>query len=359
MADKILDVGDFLPDFTANGSWTRNVTPPDGILKGLIIHTRGTHVTAITAGGQQDGELNTIPTFRCEVKRAGSLGPVIWTAEPRDLKFIKSYFDGQLTPEANPAGDGAAHFATFFVPFVPPARKTEDPAAWGIDTSTISGSIILTGTYGGVTSIGPSATAIAQVTSVTAVVGPRNPGRPPFMALAGSVHRITYDSARREKIDLATAEMEAVVGVFIRTLDSSAVSADRVDGLFTRIEYKHTNATDLERQLFIMAKNRGANEFGLAAADVPAGISFHLFNDNFALGNMLDLRNNQTLEILLDSDEAVPAGVTNVAPGAGDAVFATVIGVKFSAVGVATAAAVAATGPASIARAGGFFGVSK
>ena len=330
---RVKDAGDLVPAYTASTPFRLEVFPPDGILQNLSFYIRGTHVTLITAGGTTDGEVRTINDLRVTAPRRGRLKPIIHNALPRDLKHITSLFEGQLPDRANPLGDGLAHFGEFSIYYAPPPHLVANPASYGLDTSELSGPIIVEGTYDAVTSIGPSATAITQQVTVTACSIKRT-GVRPTLALTMNRNAILHESdSRLGPTNLGVGNMDLLWMLYLRQNDVSAVSASRVDGLITRFDIEHSEEGDLNDELFQQLKKRTGKRFKLANADIPAGIAISEFSPGGLASFMPSMLEGQELQLRHDSTEAVPAEVTDVTPAAGDSIEAIPIGVQFTQAG--------------------------
>lgn len=325
----VKNVGDLSPVFAASSAFRLAVNPPAGILKGLQIRNRGQHTTDITTAAT-DGELNYFNTLQVTVNRKGK-PPIIQNALPRDHKWLTAYFRGTLPERANPATAGTAlanaHYGQFDIPFAPPDRLCNDPDDWGIPTDTLDGPIIIEGTYGAASDIGAGATAIANRTSVSCDIKVGS-ARRPRMALGVNYHRLAHESDSRLGPDsIGVGNLEALAAVMLVQHDNSAAAAQRVDGLITRFTVELQEYGIISDELFRLMKARTQSYYGLAVADVPAGVGILTLAPGWSPDEMPMLR-GRTLSVIHDSAEATPDDITAVTPTTSDAVRVLVVGAQ-------------------------------
>ena len=103
-------------------------------------------------------------------------------------------------------------------------------------------------------------------------------------------------------------------------------------------------------KFFIVAKKEGNLVSGLDAATVPAGISWVPFGSEGLMNDMPPMENDAKLSIIWDAVKTVPVEVTNVVPGANDALYVNILGAQLTRVGRAKANAAIAT---AVRQAGG------
>jgi len=328
-------LGDVTPAFTAGRPFKLNANPPDGVLLRLDFYLRGDHATAITTA-QLDGEVNIISDMQVTFQRR-ELPDVVWNLLPRDLKWITALFNGQLPATANPAGDAGIHFAYFSIFLAPPDRLLDIPNDYGLDTRDLSGDILIEGHWGAVTDIGTGATAVTTDMTITACVAERKPGLPPLLVLSGNKTFVTHNAAGETGPDrIGTGGIEGLFMAMVRTFDNSLIATDRPDGLITDMTFEHTNVRgDLLKELFIVSKKDSGVRFGLAAADLPAGIFIATFAAGGDIGDMPAMAGTgNALDVRADSQKTPPVEVTDVVPAAGDGFFVNTLGVQATRAGV-------------------------
>jgi len=337
--ERIINEGEVTPVFGSGSAFSKEIAPIEGhILKGLMFYSRGDHDTLITAGGATDGEAAPITELQVEVPRIDRgnprrpIDPIVWNWRPVDLIHLASQYAGHLIPRANPLADLGVHFSTFFIPFAPPKRITNNYDDWGIPASEINGKIRIRGNYGGLTSIGPSATGIRHRTSISQIV--ESPNRiPPRACLMGIQNRIPIESdTRHGPLVIQPGAAEAVFQLFLRQHDDSAVSAQRVNGLVTRYIFK-MNQVDLIDELHTMLQKKMNSDLSLDAAAIQAGISGHLFSKRGIFGELPQIDGGTALSLTVDTSEEIPVEFANVTPTTADAVYANIVGAKLTSFG--------------------------
>ncbi len=334
-----IDQGELEPRFAAGGSFSKEISIEQGVLKYIDIYFAGDHTTAITTGAT-DGEFQPIQELQVLIPRVRG-EPVVWNWKPRDLKHLTYFMAGTLPPRANPAASLGVHYGLMRIPLALPKRLTTNPGIWGIMADEIKGKIRITGTYGPVTSIGTGSTIITHVSNITTGValaqrrrGRMLPMERPQMVLSGQENRFALESdARHGPLVVQTGNIHKLYGVFIRQHDVSATAAQRVDGLITRLQLRHTDYDQVLDEFHAILKKSTQQFFHTDAADTPAGISIWTPSRKGLPREMPDMFDSQVLELTADTSETIPVEFTNVTPAIGDAVYANVIGAMFTADG--------------------------
>jgi len=334
-----IDQGELEPRFEPSGSFSKEISLSEGVLKYIDLYSVGDHVTNIT-GAATDGETRPIQELQVLIPRKQG-EPVVWNWKPRDLKFLTQQMAGTLPVNANPTATTGVHFSLIRIPLALPKHLTTNPDIWGISADDIAGKIRITGTYGAANAIGTGATVTTHRTNITTglALAQRRKGRilpmaQPMMVMAGQENRFAIESdARHGPLVVQTGNIHKLYALFLRQQDISATAAERVDGLVTRFMLHHTDYDQLLDEFHIILKKDTQQEFGLDVADIPDGISTFRPSRMGLPREMPDLFDDQVLKLTADTTEVTPLEVTNVTPATGDALYANVMGPMFTRAG--------------------------
>jgi len=334
---KRKDVGDLVPDWTANGSFRLEIAPPDGVLKRIDFYIRGDHTTNITLA-QEDGQVNTFNALMVTFPRKGGLKPIIWNVLPRDLIHMSALFEGQRNTNANPTATTANHFDMFSIWLALPDHLHDSPNEWGLDTAELSGPIVVEGQYAAVTGIGTGSTAVTQQTTVSVCTEQRRRlgarALTPFAAMGANQNRIQIESdSRHGPTTVNMSNIDHLWGLMLRNHDDSDQANERQDGLVTRFIIDHSREEILTDEFQIILKKITNKFFHLDRTDQADGIVLPVFAPTGEIGDMPFMGAGRTLKLTTVTDETIPVEVTNVTPGAGDAVYAIPIGAQLSLAG--------------------------
>lgn len=328
-ACKLLEGGIVTPGFAASTPFSLEFTPAAGILESLRFELRGSHTAGMGPDVQTDGEFNFVGLVTVEIPRLNR-SAYRSTFFLKDLKWINAHQIGQIPRPTVPSASGA-NVGEVELQFGPGRRKPQFGWLWGIDTEEISGPIKVTGSWGVSTDYGAAQTMDRAELRVDYCVSQKRTARgleEPRMAFVCQANRIALDSETiviGQRISAANAEL--LYALLVRTDDSSALTNRRRDGLLTRLAIHHSEHDRLLNVLYVHLKRQGMAFTGLDADQ--EGLGWYEFNHDGSAEGSLEVK-GKTISIDLDSQTAVPDGVTNVVNGPGDAVFVTTVGAQLS-----------------------------
>lgn len=328
MTLRLIDYPTVAPNHADNSDFSAELPIPDGVVKEVTIDLRGTTVgtTAVNA----DSPARLVSRLRIEFPRVGEKSYVI-DAPLRDLQLIAELLNARAGVKNQPTS-AAATTLTFRLPLHVPGRPAGHE--WGIDTRELAGQILVSGTWAAASGYGAGTTSITSGTlRVSLGVADEDPA--PRFALLPVTTRIGVDSAAKFKRLLAKGQMDGAFALHLRTDDSSAAeTADRVDGLFSKLKLEHSIDGEVWSGFFMVAKEQMAAFYNLPNSELTAaspngyaGVAQAILNPDLYPGSYPDLV-GADLQAEIDAETAVPTGVTSVTPATGDAVFATLIGVQ-------------------------------